>query len=106
MNHVESGLDRFLANPPEVAIGARLGLLTNPSGIDHHFRSSIDLILEHPRLKLAALFGPFAARADILELDESDPNVPMFPHVSLNAVWSCTALMASTERIRHPFTYR
>lgn len=58
MNHVESGLDRFLANPPDVAIGARIGLLTNPSGINHHFRSSIDLILEHPRLNLTALFGP------------------------------------------------
>jgi uncharacterized protein YbbC (DUF1343 family) len=58
MTHVDSGLDHFLANPPDVALGSRLGLLTNPSGIDHTFRSAIDLILEHPKLNLVALFGP------------------------------------------------
>jgi uncharacterized protein YbbC (DUF1343 family) len=58
MNHVESGLDRFLVEPPDAAIGTRLGLLTNPSGIDHRFRSSIELLREHPRLNLVALFGP------------------------------------------------
>ena len=52
------GLEQFLANPAPVAQGARIGILTNPSGIDHRLESAIDLIVAHPKLHVAALFGP------------------------------------------------
>ncbi len=58
MSIVTSGLDQFIANPPASALGCRLGLLTNPSGIDHCLRSSVDLLSSDGRLHFTALFGP------------------------------------------------
>lgn len=58
MNHVITGLEHALQAPPAMLTGKRLGLLTNPSGIDRRFRSTIDLFVSHPNLNLRALFGP------------------------------------------------
>jgi uncharacterized protein YbbC (DUF1343 family) len=58
MNQVITGLQHALEAPPERLTGKRLGLLTNPSGIDSRLRSSIDLLASHPELDLQALFGP------------------------------------------------
>jgi uncharacterized protein YbbC (DUF1343 family) len=58
MNTVTSGLEKLLANPPRELRGRRLGLLTNPSGIDRRLRSSVNLIAAHPALGLTALYGP------------------------------------------------
>jgi uncharacterized protein YbbC (DUF1343 family) len=38
--------------------GKRVGLITNPTGIDHNFKSSIDILADYPGCKLMALFGP------------------------------------------------
>lgn len=58
MTAVSTGLDRFIEKPPGEVTGARLGLLTNPSGIDRQLRSAIDRLSGHPALTLAALYGP------------------------------------------------
>jgi uncharacterized protein YbbC (DUF1343 family) len=58
MTAVRTGLDQFLEHPPSAVAGARLGLLTNPSGIDGHLRSSLDRLLEQPGPRIAALYGP------------------------------------------------
>ena len=38
--------------------GKRVGLVTNPSGIDTHIRSTIDVLFQAPEVNLVALFGP------------------------------------------------
>ncbi len=38
--------------------GLRVGLLTNPSGVDSQGKSTIDLLAGHSRVKLVALFSP------------------------------------------------
>ncbi len=38
--------------------GKRVGLITNPSGVNHDGRSTIDLLLGAPGVRLVALFGP------------------------------------------------
>jgi uncharacterized protein YbbC (DUF1343 family) len=38
--------------------GKRVGLLTNPSGVDRRGRSTIDLLRQAPGVRLVALFGP------------------------------------------------
>jgi uncharacterized protein YbbC (DUF1343 family) len=58
MKRVLTGLDQAIQDPPASLKGRRLGLLTNPSGIDRHLRSSIDLVAGHPEFDLRALFGP------------------------------------------------
>lgn len=38
--------------------GKRVGLITNPTGIDNHLRSTIDILNEAPNVNLVALYGP------------------------------------------------
>lgn len=38
--------------------GKRVGLVTNPSGIDNNLKSTIDILHEAPGVELVALFGP------------------------------------------------
>ena len=38
--------------------GKRVGLVTNPTGIDNNFKSTVDILNEAPGVKLVALFGP------------------------------------------------
>ena len=53
-----TGLDLFLEQPPVEASGARIGLLTNPSGIDRMLRSTVNRLAQHPEINLTALYGP------------------------------------------------
>jgi uncharacterized protein YbbC (DUF1343 family) len=38
--------------------GKRVGLITNPTGVDNQLKSDIDILFEAPNVKLVALFGP------------------------------------------------
>ena len=38
--------------------GKRVGLVTNPSGIDNNLKSTVDILNEAPGVKLVALYGP------------------------------------------------
>lgn len=38
--------------------GKRVGLITNPTGVDNSLRSTIDLLYEAPDVQLVALYGP------------------------------------------------
>lgn len=38
--------------------GKRVGLITNPTGVDNNLTSTIDLLNEAPNVKLVALYGP------------------------------------------------
>ncbi|MDP2887041.1 MAG: DUF1343 domain-containing protein [Ignavibacteria bacterium] len=54
---VKTGLQVFLAHPPEWVIGKRIGLITNQSGVDRLGRRGIDLLAARNDLKLVALFA-------------------------------------------------
>jgi uncharacterized protein YbbC (DUF1343 family) len=75
---VRPGIEVFLAGVPTALRGKRVGLITNQSGIDRARRSDIDLIAQHPELKLVALLAPehgirgVAAAGAKIE-DERDP---------------------------------
>lgn len=38
--------------------GKRVGLVTNPSGVDHNLTSTVDILYNAPGVKLVALYGP------------------------------------------------
>ena len=54
MRRILSGIDRLDLVAPLLS-GKRVGLMTNPTGIDGHFRSTIDLL--NARFDLIALFA-------------------------------------------------
>lgn len=55
---VRTGLEMFLQNPPEILRGRRIGLITNPTGVDPDLHSSVDLLATRRDVRLVALFGP------------------------------------------------
>src|SRR5258706_2591309 len=55
---VTTGLEALIQIDFAPLKGKRVGLITNPTGITHDFRSSIDVLFNARNLKLVALFGP------------------------------------------------
>src|SRR5688572_26955059 len=55
---VQLGSDMLAANGFKELQGKRVGLITNPSGVNRNGRSTIDLLGRAPGVKLVALFGP------------------------------------------------
>lgn len=47
-------------------VGKRVGLVTNPSGVDRNLRSTIDILYNAPGVELVALYGPeHGVRGDV-----------------------------------------
>jgi uncharacterized protein YbbC (DUF1343 family) len=53
--------------------GKRVGLITNPTGVDNNLKSTIDILHEAPNVQLVALFGPeHGVRGDVHAGDKVD----------------------------------
>ena len=53
--------------------GKRVGLITNPTGVDNNLRSTIDILHEAPNVNLVALYGPeHGVRGDVHAGDKVD----------------------------------
>ena len=51
--------------------GRRVGLVTNPSGVDRYLKSTIDILFEAPEVNLVALYGPeHGVRGDVYAGDK------------------------------------
>lgn len=55
---VQSGLEVLLADGGALLEGKRIGLVTNPTGVDGRLRSAVDLLRSSGRMRLVALFAP------------------------------------------------
>ena len=82
---VRPGIEVFLSDVPAAIRGKRIGLITNHSAVDRAKRLDIDLIAQHPDLKLVALLAPehgirgLAAEGELIK-DEVDQKtgVPIY----------------------------
>ena len=53
--------------------GKRVGLITNPTGVDNQMKSTIDILHEAPNVNLVALYGPeHGVRGDVHAGDKED----------------------------------
>lgn len=55
---VLTGIDVLKARGFDVLKGKRVGLITNPTGVDVNLKSTIDILFESKDIKLTALYGP------------------------------------------------
>ena len=55
---VETGLEMLIKSNFEILKGKRVGLITNPTGVDRNLRSAIDILYNAHGVKLTALYGP------------------------------------------------
>lgn len=82
---VKPGVEVFLERHLDLVEGKRVGLITNPTGTDGLLRSTIDLFLTNPAVKLVALYGPEHGVRGNAQAGEHVPftmdekyNLPMF----------------------------
>lgn len=63
---VKTGIEVLRDRKFDILKGKRVGLITNPTGVDRSLKSTIDILFEAPGVKLAALYGPeHGVRGDI-----------------------------------------
>ena len=67
--------------------GRRVGLVTNPSGVDRYLKSTIDILFEAPQVNLVALYGPeHGVRGDVYaggKIEDSKDEATGLPVYSL-----------------------
>lgn len=66
MAQVKPGIETLRDGGFEQLKGKRVGLITNPSGVDNNLKSTIDILSEAEGVKLTALYSPeHGVRGDI-----------------------------------------
>lgn len=63
---VMTGIEVLRQDGFELLKGKRVGLITNPTGVDRNLKSTVDILFEAPDVQLVALYGPeHGVRGDI-----------------------------------------
>jgi len=55
---VKTGIEVLRDQHFKLLEGKRVGLITNPTGVDSKLKSTVDILFEAKNVKLVALFGP------------------------------------------------
>ena len=55
---VSTGIEQLAEGNFGILKGKRVGLVTNPTGVDSQLRSTVDILFNAPDVKLVALYGP------------------------------------------------
>lgn len=72
---VKTGIEVLKSQNFKFLEGKRVGLITNPTGVDNALKSTIDILHEAPNVKLVALFGPeHGVRGNVHAGDKVDNN--------------------------------
>lgn len=82
---VKTGIEVLKESDFKILQGKRIGLITNPTGVDNNLKSTIDILHEAPNLQLVALYGPeHGVRGDMYAGDKiessTDPNTGLPVH--------------------------
>lgn len=82
---VKLGIDVLKGRNFDVLKGKRIGLITNPTGVDQNLKSTIDILFESKECKLTALYGPehgvrgdFSAGKEIDFYTDSKTKLPVY----------------------------
>ena len=70
---IQTGIEVLKNRNFKILEGKRVGLITNPTGVDNQLKSTIDILHEAPNVNLVALFGPeHGVRGDVHAGDHVD----------------------------------
>ncbi len=82
---VKTGIEVLQQQNFDILKGKRVGLITNPTGVNSRLQSTIDLIFNAPDVKLVALYGPehgvrgdFDAGETVSSNTDAKTGVPVF----------------------------
>lgn len=70
---VKTGIEVLKREQFKCLEGKRVGLITNPTGVDNRMKSTIDILHQAPNVDLVALYGPeHGVRGDVHAGDKVD----------------------------------
>lgn len=70
---IKTGIEVLKETNFKTLEGKRIGLITNPTGVDNHLKSTIDILHEASNVNLVALYGPeHGVRGDVHAGDKID----------------------------------
>jgi len=73
---VKTGIEVLRDNNFKILQGKHVGLITNPTGVDSHLKSTVDILNEAPGVKLVALYGPeHGVRGDVYAGDKVETTI-------------------------------
>jgi uncharacterized protein YbbC (DUF1343 family) len=82
---IESGLEVLAGSNFKILQGKRVGLITNPTGVDRNLRSCIDILFNARGVKLTALYSPehgirgeFAAGDTVGSINDPATGLPVY----------------------------
>lgn len=82
---VKPGIEVLKEQDYEVLQGKRVGLVTNPTGVDSNLKSTVDILHEEESVNLVALYGPehgvrgnFDAGTHVENVTDSETGLPVY----------------------------
>ncbi|MFR9166125.1 MAG: exo-beta-N-acetylmuramidase NamZ domain-containing protein [Dysgonomonas sp.] len=82
---IKTGIEVLKEQKFKILEGKRVGLITNPTGVDNNMKSTIDILHEAPNVNLVALFAPehgvrgdAHAGDDIEDMKDPSTGLPVF----------------------------
>ena len=88
---VRPGIETLRDSGFEQLRGKRVGLITNPTGVDSSLRATIDILAEAPEVKLVALFAPeHGVRGDILAGEKVTDTVDKATGIKVHSLYGAT----------------
>jgi len=76
VSKVKTGIEVLRESNFKILQGKRVGLITNPTGVDSQLKSTVDILNEAPGMKLVALYGPeHGVRGDVYAGDKIETTI-------------------------------
>lgn len=76
VSKVKPGIEVLRDSQFKILQGKRVGLITNPTGVDSQLKSTVDILNEAPGVKLVALYGPeHGVRGDVYAGDKIETTI-------------------------------
>lgn len=88
---VKTGIEVLRERGFEGLVGRRVGLVTNPSGVDHELNSTVDILFNAPGVELVALYGPeHGVRGDVYAGDKVNDSVDPATGLPVFSIYGAT----------------
>jgi uncharacterized protein YbbC (DUF1343 family) len=88
---VETGVETLVDSKFEVLKGKNTGLITNPTGVDHNLRSTIDILFSAKDVNLVALFSPeHGVRGDFAAGEKVGTTIDPLTNLPVNSLYGKT----------------
>lgn len=88
---VKTGIEVLRDRGFEGLTGKRVGLVTNPSGVDHLLNSTVDILFNAPGVELVALYGPeHGVRGDLYAGDHVKDSLDEVTGLPVYSIYGAT----------------